>query len=245
MKIITRLVIAVLLISSVSAFAQKSQKNDQTNEARTRDLFVKKRADAMNIILLKVDGASLVPVSPSQEFKEGDQVKVAFESNFQGYVYLVNVTPGGKKKILFPATAESVNSVQANKQYTFPPGNDIIEFDKEKGTEVLQVIMSRERVPLLEEALKNSEGILGESAKSAAAELQSGIVGDKVTSVLPKESGRGGIRSRDVIIAAGQDKDPAGSVVAIPETKGKGGKVEAGRLESGQVAVFEVRLKHN
>jgi hypothetical protein len=236
---------ALAILVSVSIFAQDK------SGTRARDLFVKKRADAMQIVLLKAEGSRLVPISPNREFKGGDQIKIAFESNFQGYIYLINVTPGGKKKVLFPSADSTGNAVQPNQRYEFPPGNDIIEFDgQEKGTEVLQVIMSRDRVPLLDDAIKNSEGYLGESAASAAAELQNGLVSDKVANVLP-ESGPGSVRARNVIIAPGQDKNPQGSVVAIDDSaqSGKGGstsgEVVAATLKPGEVARFELRLKHN
>ncbi len=227
------LLIALLLISS--GLAQKKGDND----ARTRALFVKKKADAMMVVLMKVEGATLVPISPSSEFKSGDQVKVQFQSNFNGYIYLVNVTPGGKKKVLFPQDSEANNIVQADKRYDFPPGQDVIEFDdQEKGTEVLQVIMSRSRIALLDDAIKNSDGELGESAESAAAELEGGISNSKVSSVLP-EGEANGVRSRKITIAPGKDKNPQGSVVAIDDAASKS------KLKEGDVATFELRLKHN
>ncbi|HWP44030.1 MAG TPA: DUF4384 domain-containing protein [Blastocatellia bacterium] len=235
--------LAFALMISVSVIAQDK------GGSRARDLFIKKRADAMQIVLLKAEGSELVPISPNTEFKGGDQIKIAFQSNFEGYIYLINVTPGGKKRVLFPYADSSSNAVKPNRRYEFPPGNDIIEFDgKEKGTEVLQVIMSRDRIQLLEDAIRNSEGYLGESAASAAAELQNGIVGGQVSNVLP-ETGPGGVRSRNVIIAPGQDKNPQGSVVAIDDGdrpgKNSSGKVVAATLKPGEVAKFELRLKHN
>lgn len=229
------------MIFSVS-FAQNN------DEARTRALFVNKKSDAMMILLLKYDGSRLVPTDPGTEFKEGDQIKIQFESNFDGYVYLVNVAPTGKKRILFPYSAESSNTVQANKRYDFPPGRDLIQFDNEKGTEILQVIMSRDRIPLLDDAIKNSGGELGESAASAAAELEAGISAEKTADVVP-EDGSNGVRSRNIRISQGRDKDPQGSVVAIEDKPASGktgaGEVNTGRLKKGEIAKFELRLKHN
>jgi hypothetical protein len=236
---ITGACLALALVMSVSIFAQDK------GGTRARDLFIKKRADAMQIVLLKAEGSRLVPTSPNTEFKSGDQIKIAFESNFQGYIYLVNVTPGGKKRVLFPYADSTDNAVRPNQRYEFPPGSAIIEFDdREKGTEVLQIIMSRDRVPILEDAIKKSEGLLGDTVESAAAELQNGIVSDKVAKVLP-DKGPGSVRARNVIIAAGQDKNPQGSVVAIDNEDRSSGKVVAATLKPGEVARFELRLKHN
>jgi hypothetical protein len=235
---ITGACLALPLVMSVSTFSQDK------GGTRARDLFIKKRADAMQIVLLKAEGSRLVPASPDTEFKSGDQIKIAFESNFQGFIYLVNVTPGGKKRVLFPNADLTNNEVRPNQRYEFPPGDSTIAFDDEKGTEVLQIIMARDRVPLLEDAVKKSEGLLGDTAASAAAELQNGLVSDKVANVLP-EKGPGSVRSRNVIIAAGQDKNPQGSVVAIDTDDRTSGKVATAKLKPGEVARFELRLKHN
>jgi hypothetical protein len=222
-----------------------AQKND---EARTRALFVNKKSDAMMVLLLKQEGNQLVPADPASEFKEGDQIKIQFESNFEGFVYLVNIQPNGKKKILFPYDLASGNSIVANRRYDFPPGRDLIQFDNEKGTEILQVIMSRDRIALLDDAIKNSNGELGESAASAAAELEGGISTEKTTDVVP-EGGENGVRSRNITIAQGRDKNPQGSVVAIEDKPASGktpaaGEVNTGRLKKGEIAKFELRLKH-
>jgi hypothetical protein len=229
---LTLLMIAALI--SIAAFAQKkpapaSSKADE----RTRGLFVTKRADAMRILVLKMEESQLVPVAPNHEFKEGDELKVQFESNFDGFIYLINVTPGGKRKVLFPDAELTDNVVRTNQRYDFPPGGNIIKFDNEKGTEVIQVIMSRERVAYLDEAVK-AGGELGESAAGAAAEIQAGLSTENVTKVIPEDSG---VRTRDIKFAAGKDKEQEGSFVAISDSKGKLGK--------GDVGVYEIRLKHN
>lgn len=245
MRVIKRFM-AVAMTATLLISVSLAQKD--SDEARTRALFVNKKSDAVLILLLKNEGNRLVPADPGQEFKEGDQIKIQFESNFDGYVYLVNIQPSGKKLILFPYDAESGNSVRANKRYDFPPGTDSIQFDNEKGTEILQVIMSRDRIPLLDEAIKNSGGELGESATSAAAELEGGISAEKTTTIVP-EGGADGVRSRDIRVAQGRDKDPQGSVVAIEDNPASGkvgaSEVNTGKLKKGEIAKFELRLKHN
>src|ERR1700730_14481273 len=240
MRIAVRLTLAALLIvsavvSTVNADKKSSQRDSEA--ARARGLFVKKQSDAMSILVLKRDGDTLVPVDPSTAFKAGDQLKIQFQSNFEGYIYVVNIAPSGKRRVLFPYPEASNNAVQPDERYDIPPGGSTIEFDQEKGTEVLQVIMSRDRIAYLDAALKDPEGYLSESASSAAAELQGGIT-KKVTPVVPQNEGSK-VRSRDIILAAGKDKDSNGSVVAIPDTGG------GGRLKSGEIAPFEIRLKHN
>lgn len=238
MKVPTRLIAASLLVASVTTFGadtgkKQNQKGSEAN--RARGLFVHKTADAMSILVLKNENNTLVPVDPSAEFKGGDQIKIQLESNFEGFIYVVNIAPNGKRCILFPYPDASDNAVRPDQRYDIPPGGDVIEFDQDKGTEVLQVVMSRDRVRYLDAALKEPGRCLSESASSAAAELQSGIV-KKVTPVVPQDQNNK-VRSRDIILAAGKDKDQKGSVVAVPDNGGK--------LKAGDIASFEVRLKHN
>jgi hypothetical protein len=231
---IAALLFAGLSASSVSADQKQSQKSNEAS--RARGLFVNKKSDAMSILVLKVSEGTLVPVDPSTVFVAGDQIKIQFQSNFEGYIYVVNIEPNGKRKLLFPYPESADNAVSPDERYDIPPAGAVIEFDKETGTEVLQVIMSRGRVPYLDAALKQPEQYLSESAATAAAELQGGIT-KKVTSVVPQTDGSK-VRSRDIILAPGRDKDTNGSVVAIPDN-GSGGK-----LKAGEIAPFEIRLKH-
>jgi len=240
MKAVLKFTLAALLFATVtpsSAVANQRQSQKVNEASRARGLFVSKKSDAMSILVLKVTDGTLVPVDPSTEFKAGDQIKIQFQSNFEGYIYVVNIEPNGKRKVLFPYAEASDNAVSPGERYDIPPGSAAIEFDLEKGTEVLQVIMSKGRVPYLDAALKEPEQYLADSAANAAAELQGGIA-KKVTSVVPQGEGTNKVRSRDIILAPGKDKDTNGSVVAIPDS-GSGGK-----LKVGEIAPFEIRLKH-
>lgn len=240
MRAVIKLLVVTLLFASVIAPAavgekKPSQKYDEGR--RARGLFVSKRSDAMSIVVYKNEGGTLVPVDPSTEFKAGDLIKLQLQSNFEGFIYVVNIQPSGKRCVLFPYAEASNNAVRPDERYDIPPGSDAIEFDKEKGTEVLQVIMSRDRIPYLDAAQQEPQGCLSESAASAATELQGGIV-KKVNPVVPKGPD-GKLRSRDIILAPGKDKDSKGSVVAVPDNGG------GGKLKSGEFAPFEIRLKHN
>lgn len=247
MKAMIRCTVALTIAAMLMQPAAWAQKKD---EERTRGLFVNKRADALRIVVSDArDFNNPVPVNPNREFKAGDQLKVYLWSNFEGYVYLVNIEPSGRKCLLLPSKDLPENKVVPGRKYEFP-GSGAIQFDEEKGTEVLQVITSANRIAYLDQAIDNPEGCLGESAASVAEELaddkkktstpdRGGITAEQVAQVVPKTE-QGGIRSRDVRIAAGKDKDPEGSVVAISDAKGKGG-----RLKPGEAVVFEIRLKHN
>ena len=248
---------AFIVLSGVSPAQKKSAYAQRSDEARTRGLFVNKRADALRFVLLKSEDNTFVPVSPRQEFKSGEEVKLSFESNFEGYIYVVNIDADGKKCLIFPYTGETNNRVKLDQSYTLPRGATW-KFDENTGTEVLQVIMSRDPVAYLDAALKNPACsnpeeccALSASASSAAAELgsntkktdggangasksDSGIADKNLAMVLPT-----GIRARSISFAAGKNKDEQGSVVAIDD------KGASGKLKQGEAAIFEIRLKHN
>lgn len=238
MKSTMRLAIAALLFAMIAAPALSADKKrqQQKDDGDARGLFNKKKSDAMTILVLKYEEGNLTPVAPTTEFKAGDQIKLQLKSNFDGFVYVVNVHPDGKRCLMFPLPEAMDNTIKTGEMYELPPGH-IMEFDSEKGIEVLQVIMTRGRVKYLDDALKEPEGCLAQSASSAAAELQSGIA-KKVAPIVPPDKGEKS-RSRDIIYAAGKDKDPKGSVVAITDD-GAGGK-----LKQGETAEFQIRLKHN
>ncbi|MEW6730054.1 MAG: DUF4384 domain-containing protein [Acidobacteriota bacterium] len=243
------IVILSVLTSLVSVITQAQSQN-----IRARALFRSGKSDAMRVLILKqASDGSLVPAAPNRTFQKGDQIRIAFESNFDGFVYIVNVTPGGKKLVLFPYAKET-NRIINGQHYELPSDSTFI-FDEEKGIEIVQVIMSREPIQYLDDAIKNSQGELGKSASSAAAELTSstakiktGIVAENITIVLP-QTGPGAVRTRGIILAPGKDKDREGSFIAIPDkpqkavdkTKKNGAD---GRLQPGEVAVFEIRLEH-
>ncbi|HJQ69686.1 MAG TPA: DUF4384 domain-containing protein [Blastocatellia bacterium] len=214
---------------------------------RTRALFVKKRADAMRVVVLQ--GGN--PVVANQEFREGEEIKIKFQSNFEGYVYILNITPGGKKRLLYPCSSKVTNTIIPGRIYSLPPDPQTIAFDEEKGTEVLQVIMTRERIKFLDDAVRSSDCCdfakpcdLTESASTAAAELagatqiQQQVSTDSggIAAGSSQPEGSSGLRSRGIKLASGKDKDKS-SYVAIQDSSGE-------TLKQGQVAVFYIRLKH-
>lgn len=224
------------------------------------------KSDGMRVVVYKVEGERLTPVDPSHVFKQGDKMRVAFEGNFDGFAYVVNVEPSGKKRVIFPhlKTTNVDNRVRARHRYVLPFVGNFV-FDEQKGLEILQVIMSREPIPYLDDAIQSASGELGETASNAAAELSgnmskpAGIDSTNVTRVLPP-SGGGGLRARDVILALGKDNEEAGSVaIAIPDNKPAdttmkakaddkpegGEKSKEGKLKSGDYLAIEVRLQHN
>lgn len=212
-----------------------------------RGLYISKVADAMLVKVL--DLKSGAPVSPTQQFTTNDRLKLVIESNFQGYVYIVNVeiTKSGEKRfMLYPNPRVANNRIKPEETLQLS-----VSFDEKPATEVLQVIVSHDPIDYLSAALKStcSEAenrcLLGAQTAARVA----AIVGDKTSrrpetpGIFPKQSrssqNQTGLRSRDIILASGKDSDANETYVAIPPKAG-----DDGRLKAKQVVVFEMRLKH-
>ncbi len=218
-----------------------------TPVAMTRALYVKKRTDAMHVSFLKKGGGE---VDPSRDvFTSADEITVRCESNFNGFVYFINITPGGRKFLIFPCGKVSA--------FNLAPGlraEPEVLFDNEKGTEVLQVIMSRERIDFFESAIKGNccddptKCELSASAANAASELASnaakqqkgGIEVNNLVAVVPPNASSGGVRARGIALVQGKDSNKGGSYVAIESPANSNNS----KLEAGRYAVFEIRLIH-
>ena len=233
---------------TTSAGYQGSGARNSQDDITPRGLYISKRADAMRVKVL--DAKTGAAVSPSQEFTTDDTLKVIIESNFESYAYIVNVeiVKNSKKRFLLYPNPRTVN----NRLNRDEPLELSVAFDKEPATEVLQVIVSHDRIDYLDAALN---GRCSESENrclldTQVAERVASIVGDGTSSggtvpagIFPRQSeqkqNQSGLRSRDIILAPGKDKDQKETYVAIPIKAGSDG-----RLKSKQVVVFEMRLKH-
>jgi hypothetical protein len=213
---------------------------------RARALFIKKRADAMRIVVLKDD----VPVDPSRDFRQNEEIQIKFRSNFDGYVYVVNVAPGGGKRLLFPCSRVRDNKVFFGAENILPGPAHGFVFDAEAGTESLMVVMSRTRLAELDGALaaccasttrdccERFVCDLSESVSRYVDQL-AGAAPEQVAGGIapPAESQIAGARTRGIVLAPGRDRNRAETFIAIEDKDG-------GRLQPGKVGVFYIRLKH-
>jgi hypothetical protein len=233
MKPLAKFTLAVAIAAGLFAettIGKQSERDDPDTGARR--IFVTKSSDAMQVILYKLDSGSWAPVSPCHEFTQGSEIKIEFKSNFDGFIYFVNVSPNGERSVIFPYTDMTKNDVRKDEKNVYPANDKSWRFDNEMGTEVVQVIMSRSNIPSLDQAAKRPDGLLDKRAPSASADLPCGITNKAAP---PPIAGQGSerLRTRDIITAPGKDKDKNGSYVAVPEP-----------LKPGEAAVFEIRLRH-
>jgi hypothetical protein len=103
---------------------------------------------------LKRDGA-VKTVSPQSEFRNGDQIRLHFVSNVDGYVYALNETPSGETRIMFPtAEAGSNNMVHKAQDYTIPATNGWFRMVGGAGAEKVLMILSPRSLPEMESQMQ-------------------------------------------------------------------------------------------
>lgn len=130
------------------------------NTAVARDLSAKEMfasTDTSNVapglrFRLIQAGANDVPmdVDPSKEFKTGDRIRFAFESNIDGYLYVAQQGTSGNWTVLFPMQDINGgrNAVTRHKEYEVPQ-DGWFEMYPPSGTERLFVFLSREPMKTL------------------------------------------------------------------------------------------------
>jgi Domain of unknown function (DUF4384) len=258
MRPLTKLVsvfMAAFVMTSISAPAQdKKQGGLRSRGIEMEEDYNKGRADGMRVAIHKEVENQIVPVLASEVFKSGDRIRLEFESNFNGFVYIINVGPNGKTCLLFPHPVERNNAVTARQRYSLPHSH-MLKFNEEKGIEVLQVYMSRQPIALFDDTLKQAidqgtRPCLGDSVVNAARELANsaskntpkpsqGGIETKVSAPILAQDKRSGMRSRDVYYDSGEDTGKKESTIAVEKKDGYG------HLKDGDVAFYEIHLQHN
>jgi hypothetical protein len=101
-------------------------------------------------ILIKDDAGGLFATDTSREFKTGDQLAIALETNADGYLYMFSAENGRNPELIFPHAQidGGANPVQAHATATFPTGEDadekyFVTFEAPPATEHLYVVLSR------------------------------------------------------------------------------------------------------
>jgi uncharacterized protein DUF4384 len=253
-------IVSLVLLSSVILAQGKLRARTLTLKGED----VTKKQDGLEIQILKDVSGKWTLTGQNEEFKAGDKVRVQFWSNINGYAYFVNISPSGKQKVIYS------RAIEKNQDYTLPGldgGKEMwIEFDQEKGVEILKLVVSPTPIKVFDEALSRSQGEMGESVFSVSEELLgsnnisgqisgrkpenaaqgSGQRFEQVVIAQPKDTGaclraRGlGLRCRSVSLDPPDPKRGKGVVVvAMPDPKGSTGK-----LGKDEAIVVELRLKH-
>lgn len=155
-----------LLCFLLLAITAQAQTEDQVRDVQK--IYKDAKAPGLEVtIYLQEKNGALTPVSPEREFRKGENVKIRIESNFNGYLYIVNHGSSGNKSLIFPDDKES-NRIQPGATYLVPRTYDLI-LDEKAGFETLQVIVAPQRLAVLDAALKQPEGKLNQKQIAAVA----------------------------------------------------------------------------
>lgn len=204
------------------------------------------RADGLDVAILMRDSrGTFSPVDPSREFVNGDQFRLEYNSRLNGIVYLVNVDPKGVATVIYR------DEVSYGKKYVHPAPeeNQVIQFRGSAGIEVLKIIISPKEIPDLENALRESGGKMGTNMRQARDELLGYVTpkqepGDSCSGL---ELSVGGAKSscRELSVVSLKQEQGKISVAVNPKGGGTGPNLfDSARLNNGEMAVLEIRLKH-
>lgn len=93
------------------------------------------------------DDGGVKAVSPSTIFAGGSRIRLGFNANRTGFLYIVNLGSSGKVTTIFPVAATDNNQVQPGLMYQIPQQTGkSIRFDTTPGEEVILVVLAESRI---------------------------------------------------------------------------------------------------
>ena len=104
-------------------------------------------------LYMRDDQGNAVRVDPAREFRAGDRIRLALETNTDGYLYIFHTENDGEPQMLYPDVRleQGDNRIQAHVPYEIPwnePGvENWFKFDANPANERLYVVVTREPLP--------------------------------------------------------------------------------------------------
>jgi hypothetical protein len=169
--------------------------------------------------------------SPHAVFHSGDRIRLLFEANVDGYLYVMQKGSTGRDRLLFPDPQLGVeNRVQRGVQYPVP-AKRWFSFDKNPGEEKLTVIVSRTPLKSVTQQIAAAQGTSSEGSVS-------------VVSVV--EELNQSVRPRDLAIFQEKSAAPANSTAAQPiaASVSQATIVINTNPDQNNAAYVEIKLKH-
>ncbi len=179
-------ILATILIEPL---ATPEARQEDTQAMSARDLYAE-RADpppGLKCRVLMLDAAGdFAPVRPDFIFHSRDHIRLEFESNVPGYLYLLQRGSDTTWNVLFPSAEihDNSNRLQPGRPLEFPRDADFY-FDETPGEERIYAVLALKPQPDLERLLNvvrngqmaSGDGRLAELfeqiSKTVSAELQS------------------------------------------------------------------------
>jgi hypothetical protein len=102
----------------------------------------------MDVAMERLDVDNWRSVDPSLVLESGDRIRLVFHSNFEGYLYAVNVTSAGKYEPLFPnGDSGQDNHISSGNEYRVPAGANGYRIAGPAGHETVYWVVSPARLP--------------------------------------------------------------------------------------------------
>lgn len=127
------------------------------NPRSAKDIFYRLDTDnaapstlALNYKILLKRGNEVTQVPSDFAFKSGDSFRLVFQSNVEGYIYLLHRGSSGNGRFLFPDSRIDAgsNHVAAYGEQTVP-AQGWFTFDENVGTEIVHMIVTEQPMPEL------------------------------------------------------------------------------------------------
>jgi hypothetical protein len=104
-------------------------------------------------LYMRDENGNAMRVDPSREFRAGDRIRLALETNTDGYLYIFHTENDGEPQMLYPDVRleKGNNRIEAHVPYEIPwnePGvENWFKFDANPANERLYVVVTREPLP--------------------------------------------------------------------------------------------------
>ncbi|HEX7316279.1 MAG TPA: DUF4384 domain-containing protein [Pyrinomonadaceae bacterium] len=200
---------ALMLTCAVVPKARGSQSRTARDLYTSYDGGQQGRPGVKVSVRLRRDGQER-RASVDEQFYNGDRIKLALETNFTGYVAVINVGPTGKKRLLYPEEDDAVFPASGA---TLPPADDKwIVFDDNAGEEKVVLIFSAGPLGLSAQRPDPPAAPPVGSSQSPAPGLADGMAnGQDAQSILSELNTRAINRGRDRAVSRDMFTETLGS----------------------------------
>ncbi len=136
------------------------------------------RPTGLRYRMTQQSGGTEVDVDPATAvFRNGDKVRLSFESNIDGFLYVVTEGSSGRWAVLFPHPDSNggMNRIRHSEEYIVPP-DGWFRFDGDPGTEKVFVVLSKEplsQLPGFEKPVTKAESLNASLVESVQQSIRS------------------------------------------------------------------------
>jgi hypothetical protein len=104
-------------------------------------------AHRMELQLERLQGGSWHVIDPGLVLAQGDRVRFRFRTNFDGYLYVTNLSTSGKYEQLFPREETGQdNRITASKEYQVPATSTVFRIAGPAGHEIVYWLVTPARL---------------------------------------------------------------------------------------------------